>query len=459
MDESTTKPVQRRFSPRAALAAVGLRVRQLNLFAPIQEQVKIEQKVVKHTPIQKLYDGFIAILAGAHGLVEINKRLRNDPGLQAAFGREACAEQSVVQETLDACTPVNVGQMHQAMEDIYRQHSQGYRHDYTHWQLLDVDITGLPCGAKAAFASPGYFARQRNRRGRQLGRVLATWYEEIVVDRLFPGTTQLTTAFQPLVEAAQQTLALDASRRQRTLLRVDGGGGSVADVNWALKQGYHLHAKALLGRGAHTLAASVTEWVSDPRIPSRQVGWVALSDTPYMCPVRRIAVRCRKRNGQWGVGVLLSTLSPQDVILLTRQPLDRVQDPTAVLLAYVYFYDQRGGGVETEIKEDKQGLGVTKRNKKRFEAQQLLTQLNALAHNTIVWARGWLAPYCPRITHWGMLRMVRDVFQVSGLLVFDAMHRLSHIWLNQADPLAQGLAVGLQALLASEHVAVTLGET
>ena len=48
----------------------------------------------------------------------------------------------------------------------------------------DVDVSGLPCGPKAAFATKGYFANQRNRRGRQLGRVLATSYEEVVVDRL-----------------------------------------------------------------------------------------------------------------------------------------------------------------------------------------------------------------------------------------------------------------------------------
>ncbi len=35
-----------------------------------------------------------------------------------------------------------------------------------------------------------------------------------------------------------------------------------------------------------------------------------------------------------------------------------------MLLAYVHFYDQRGGGIEIEIKEDKQGLNTTKRNKK-----------------------------------------------------------------------------------------------
>src|SRR5436190_42477 len=103
---------------------------------------------------------------------------------------------------------------------IYRQHSQGYRHDYGRgWQILDADMSGLPCGPKAACATKGYFAKQRNRRGRQLGRVVASCYEEVVVDRLFAGTTQLRAALQPLVLAAEETLALDEARRQRTVLR------------------------------------------------------------------------------------------------------------------------------------------------------------------------------------------------------------------------------------------------
>jgi hypothetical protein len=84
----------------------------LNLFGPVRDAVHITQKTIIHTPVQKLYDAFIAILAGAHGFVEINKRLRSDPGVQAAFGRQGCAEQSVVQDTLDACTEANVEQMH-----------------------------------------------------------------------------------------------------------------------------------------------------------------------------------------------------------------------------------------------------------------------------------------------------------------------------------------------------------
>ena len=103
MVESSTATT-RRFSPRSSLAALGLRLRSLDIFGPIRQTVTIAQKTVKHTPAQKLYDAFIALLAGAHGLVEINTRLRSDPTLQTAFGRTACAEQSVVQQTLDACT-------------------------------------------------------------------------------------------------------------------------------------------------------------------------------------------------------------------------------------------------------------------------------------------------------------------------------------------------------------------
>ena len=459
MSKSTTPSLSYRFSPRAALAALGVRLQGLNLFGPVRDHVHMAQKTVIHTPVQKLYDAFIALLAGAHGLVEINKRLRSDPGLQAAFGRQTCAEQSVVQDTLDACTEANVAQMHQAMDTLYRRHSRGYRHDYGgSVQILDVDMTGMPCGKKAAFATKGYFAKQRNRRGRQLGRVLATRYDEIVVDRLFSGTTQLTTALRPLVEAAEQTLALDEATRHRTLWRIDAGGGSVEEVNWLLNRGYHVHCKDYSGTRAQTLAASVTTWVDDPRVPERQVGWVTVAPTLYSCPVRRLAVRCRKKNGQWGGGVLISTLSPQEVMTLTQQPVNRVNDPIAVLLAYVYFYDQRGGGVEIAIKGDKQGLGMTKRNTKRFAAQQMLTQLNALAHNTIVWVRHWLTPYVPRVRRWGMMRLVRDMFHISGRIVFDHRQSISQIMLNPADPLAKGLAPGLFALLGSEHIAVTLGE-
>ena len=66
----------RHFSPRASPAALGLRLRRLQFLEAIAAHVHVPQKTVRHTSAEKLYDAFLAILAGAHGLSEINTRLR-----------------------------------------------------------------------------------------------------------------------------------------------------------------------------------------------------------------------------------------------------------------------------------------------------------------------------------------------------------------------------------------------
>jgi len=135
---------------------------------------------------------------------------------------------SVVQETLNACTELNVRQMEHACNDIFRRHSAAYRHNYEErLQLLDVDMTGMPCGPNQEGSRKGYFGENNIRYGRQLGRVTGALYEEIVVDRLFTGDVQLTTALMPFVLAAEETLELDEEKRRRTVIRVDAGGGSL----------------------------------------------------------------------------------------------------------------------------------------------------------------------------------------------------------------------------------------
>ena len=444
MYESIT-PTECHFTACASLAALGVQLKRLDLFGPIRETVLIAQKTVKHSPSDKLYDAFISVLAGAHGLVEINSRLRADPALQAAFGRSRCAE--------------NVKQMEQAMDAIYQKHSQCSHHDYrASLQVLDVDMSGMPCGPKAAFAAKGYFANQRNRRGRQLGRVLASGYEEIVVDRLFVGTIQLSKALRPLMEAAEVTLKLNKAKRHHTLVRVDAGGGSLFDVNWLLTRGYQVHCKDYSSVRTQRLAQSVEMWVDDLQVQGRQIGWVTKPASEYIRPVRRIAVRCRKQDGQWAVGVLISTLTDAQVLSLTGQEASKIHDPVAVLLASVWLYDQRGGGIETSFKGDKQGLGIGKRGKKRFEAQQMVMLLGSLAHNVVVWSRSWLAASPSKLQGYGTLRMVRDAFHVSGFLVMDAPGQIVQIVLNQAAPLASPLVGPLHTLLAPAHVAIQLGQ-
>ena len=457
MSDDTTSE---RLTPCASLAALGQILQQRDLFGPVRDLVKIEQKTVKHSPTDKLYDALIAILSGAHGLVEVNSRLRADPALQRAFGRQACAEQSVIQEPLDACSEANVLEMQQALTTIYRTHSQGYPHDYTAaWQLLDVDMSGLPCGKKAAFATKGYFAKQRNRRGRQLGRVLATRYQEIVVDQLFEGTTQLTAALQPLVVAAEAVLELNQQRRKRTLVRVDAGGGSLDDVNWLLARDYVVLAKDYSAARSSRLAKSVERWYADPHVAGREVGLVVEPPTDYCRAVLRIAVRCQKAKARFSYGVLIAPVDLAPIWAVLGRPGAPPSDECGQLLAYVHAYDARGGGVETSLKADKQGLGLSKRNKKRFQAQQMVMLLSTLAHNTLIWARGWLVPEQPKLARYGIVRLVRDLFHISGRILFDAMGHIVQIVLNQAAPLVRVLADALRPLLMPAHIAISLGET
>jgi hypothetical protein len=72
--------------------------------------------------------------------------------------------------------------------------SLAYRHNYKRcWQALDVNMTRLPCGSKSVKAAKGYFSKDGIRHGRQLGRVIAAEYEEMVVDNLHNGNVQLLT--------------------------------------------------------------------------------------------------------------------------------------------------------------------------------------------------------------------------------------------------------------------------
>jgi hypothetical protein len=287
------------FSSRASLVALGLRMQQLGLWTVIGQQVTIKQKVLKHTPLDKVLDCFINILAGGIGVVEVNTRVRPDRAVQRAFGRTACADQSTISDTLNSCSAENVTQLRTALTLIFRHHAQAYRHDYqAEWQLLDVDVTGMPAGRHGEGVSKGYFADQKNRRGRQLGRVLATWYEEIVVDRLYDGKRQLNACLQQLLEAAEAVLDLSEDKRKRTIVRIDGGGGEDDQVNWLLQREYQLLVKVKNWRRAVKLARTVRRWYGDPQLPDREVGWVE-EPHAYDKPTRQLALRKQKADGSW----------------------------------------------------------------------------------------------------------------------------------------------------------------
>lgn len=155
--------------------------------------------------------------------------------------------------------------------------------------------------------------------------------------------------------------------------------------------------------------------------------------------------------------MLISTLDPEDVISLLGQPREYIYEPELVIQAYIHLYDQRGGAVEIDFKEDKQGFGMTNRRKRRAQAQQMVVFLNALAHNTLVWARSWLSKDAPKIARFGVLRLVRDVLQVSGLIKDKRTQNIISIVLNKSAPFALKCAQALRLMLEPMKVKLRLG--
>ena len=80
----STKPLTKRtvimkdcikYSARASLALVGNSIKQMGIWNTVSNYVHINQKTVIHTPVEKLQDAFINIMAGGHGISEVNQKV------------------------------------------------------------------------------------------------------------------------------------------------------------------------------------------------------------------------------------------------------------------------------------------------------------------------------------------------------------------------------------------------
>jgi hypothetical protein len=425
----------------------------------IEEHVKIEQKVIKHTPTDKMKDLFINILAGGHGVADINNRVRVDKAMQLAFGRSACAEQSTISETLNASTGENVLEFAGALKEIYQKHGQGYRHDYEKkCQVLDIDLSAILAGKQAEGATKGYFSGHENRRGRQLGRVTASLYDEILCEKLYPGTVQLEKNLPELIKMAENVLDLDENRRRRTVLRVDAGGGTDANINFFLERNYFGMIKSKNWQRTCKLIKSVKRWRSIPQLPDHECGWVG-EPHEYMRPTRQLAIRWpNKKKGGWHYCVLVFNLTNELIFELVRSPIPETYTELDLISAIVDAYDLRGGGVETSYKNSKQGIGLHKRNKKSFHAQEMLILLAQLAYNITGWVQNELAQHSSTIASFGTLRMIRDAFQIAGKIEFDSKGNIVSITLNQIHKLAQAFHDYWQSHFAQSEMCFILGE-
>ena len=152
-DDSTNT----QFAPLAALSA---HYQQNQLLAAL-EKVDLEMKTRDFTPVSKLKQVLLSILAGCETLTAFNTQLDAEARVAAIWGWEHFADQSTLSRTLDALTLMNIEQLRTATTAIWHSISCTRRHDWRAFLLLDFDLSGLPCSARAEESQKGYFSGKK----------------------------------------------------------------------------------------------------------------------------------------------------------------------------------------------------------------------------------------------------------------------------------------------------------
>lgn len=469
-------------SAHASLCGLAPVVVDKKILEPIHEKVQIPQKEVFYRPTDKLVFIVLGVVSGCEAVFDLNQNLRVDRPLLGAFGYQKCADQSVIQDTLNAATVENVQQLEDALKAIWDENNltvalleKAQREERV--TTIDIDLSGMPASKKAQGAKKGYFSGKRNIYGRQLARILVPETQEIVAESLYPGNRTSCKVFKDMVKKMEGILSLDTkSQRSLIRLRLDGGFGTDENINFALWRSYQLLVKMFSGNRAKVLAQSVQEWVDvspgSDNIP-RQAGWVSRPHG-YGRKTRQLAIRMPKKKGDgYKYSVLVTT------------------DMSADIHTTVSDYDGRSGVPESTFCQDNQGLGMRKRRKRSFVAQQMLTLLNQLAHNLIRWMQKWLItavehsaveqyaakspssdnelchssnsvpqdinPVVKTLNGFGMKRFVRQILSLSGRVVMSK-GKVLRVILNPLYPLINRIKTAFEALLKPYGITISLDE-
>lgn len=464
-----TKTKEKMHSQHSLLCLLGKRFQSENWFEPVERLVTIQQKTIKHTPTQKLKDCLLGILCGIESVCQINTELAVDPAVSRAFGRTSCADQSVIQQTLSASTFENVGQLRQALGELFQNFSQAYRHDNERESLiLDLDMTGLACSAHYEGAEGGYFAGcKRGTKGRQLCRVSAAQYNEIVYEQLFPGNTGSVQfgVFKQVLEATLAVLGGAKVDKRGLILRLDGGYGTREIVNYLLAEGYQFVVKLHSGLRAKKLGKAVSEEAWQIESEGKRA-WVKLSEDgfytqPSAGSLIQIGVRCPQQPGAKSKPKALPDGVPTfaySVLLVHRPASLESSTPTQFLAQQLDFYDDRACIESASFRGDKQGLKLAKRRKKSLPGQEILILLSQLAHNFLIWVKAQVVATEPRLHQFGTKRWVRDLLTIPGLVLFKA-GLIVKVRLTTRHCLARRFFQAFASFSANSGISLFLDET
>jgi hypothetical protein len=143
------------------LAVFGYVLGRAGVLSPLDE-VALPIKTLDHSPVEKLIEALVLILAGGRATLQADLLLRPNRWLARGWGQDQFAQQATLADTLDAFDQSSIASLRTAFEMILQTHSAALSHDYRCGDLwLDGDLTGLPASRRAERSTKGYFAGKK----------------------------------------------------------------------------------------------------------------------------------------------------------------------------------------------------------------------------------------------------------------------------------------------------------
>jgi hypothetical protein len=365
--------------------------------------------------------------------------------------------------------------MQQVLREIYQKLGRAASHSYTTGPLiLDIDLTGLPCSKHYAGASKGYFANsKKGTTGRQLCRVNASQYDEIVFQQVLPGNASSSDleALKAVLVATLQMLGLNSEQKGQLLIRLDGGFGTTAILQYLLSEGYQFIVKLHSASRSKKLGQAIKEegWHCD----HNTLRWASLlgeeasslyasSTQPTTAgKLHLIAVRCKREESEKSKSKKKLKAKSEyvySVLALKREVIQSAKDLSGeALLEQLAFYDDRATIESASFRGDKQGLKLIKRRKASLYGQEMLILLAQLVHNLVVWARDWLSEEEPRLREFGIKVWVRDLFTMPGRVKFKA-GQIVKVHLRRGHQYARRFFEALAHFFAKSEIRLFLDE-
>jgi hypothetical protein len=157
----TSGPFNTKFAPLAALGQHFWHDGTLKSF----DKITCETGQPDFSPAIKLIQVLSSMLANCEYICEVNGSLRSEVQLARAWGFERYLEQSSLASGLNQLSRMNLTDLKQISQSIWRLHSRSLTHDWRGFLRLELDLSGLPCGKGAEESEKGYFSGKKKPRG------------------------------------------------------------------------------------------------------------------------------------------------------------------------------------------------------------------------------------------------------------------------------------------------------